>query len=49
MLLHPFRPRLLDALSSHNGTRFARDLGAVLTVDIVALQLAIAIAIASGV
>jgi SulP family sulfate permease len=43
-----FRPRLLDALRGYDSTRFARDLGAGLTVGIVALPLAMAFAIASG-
>ena len=47
--LHPFRPRLLDALSGYDARHFARDLGAGLTVGVVALPLAMAFAIASGV
>ena len=47
--LHPFRPRLLDALKDYNRTRFVADLGAGVTVGIVALPLAMAFAIASGV
>jgi SulP family sulfate permease len=47
--LHPFRPRLLDALQGYNRERFAKDLGAGLTVGIVALPLALAFGIASGV
>ncbi len=47
--LHPFRPRLLDALKGYNRERFAKDLGAGLTVGIVALPLALAFGIASGV
>ena len=47
--LHPFRPRLLDALKGYNRTRFIADLGAGVTVGIVALPLAMAFAIASGV
>ncbi|MEO5696556.1 MAG: SulP family inorganic anion transporter [Burkholderiaceae bacterium] len=47
--LHPFRPRLLDALKGYNGTRFLADLGAGITVGVVALPLAMAFAIASGV
>ena len=43
-----FRPRLLDAVRGYDRTRFARDLGAGLTVGIVALPLAMAFAIASG-
>jgi SulP family sulfate permease len=47
--LHPFRPRLVDALASYDKRRFAADLGAGITVGIVALPLAMAFAIASGV
>jgi SulP family sulfate permease len=47
--LHPFRPRLLDALQGYNRQRFASDLGAGITVGIVALPLALAFGIASGV
>ena len=47
--LAPFRPRLLDALKDYNRGRFFVDLGAGLTVGIVALPLAMAFAIASGV
>ena len=47
--LHPFRPRLLDALRGYDGTRFIADLGAGITVGVVALPLAMAFAIASGV
>jgi hypothetical protein len=36
MQLHRFRPRLLDALKGYDGAQFARDLGAGLTVGIVA-------------
>ena len=43
-----FRPRLLDALQGYDRERFLRDLGAGLTVGIVALPLAMAFAIASG-
>ncbi|HSV34648.1 MAG TPA: SulP family inorganic anion transporter [Ramlibacter sp.] len=43
-----FRPRLLDALKTYDRERFLRDLGAGLTVGIVALPLAMAFAIASG-
>ena len=49
MQLHRFRPRLLDALKGYNGALLARDVGAGLTVGIVALPLAMAFAIASGV
>jgi SulP family sulfate permease len=44
-----FRPRLLDALKGYDRARFVRDLGAGLTVGVVALPLAMAFAIASGV
>ena len=43
-----FRPRLLDALRGYDRDRFLRDLGAGVTVGIVALPLAMAFAIASG-
>jgi SulP family sulfate permease len=43
-----FRPRLLDALRGYDSDRFVRDLGAGVTVGIVALPLAMAFAIASG-
>ena len=43
-----FRPRLLDALRGYDRARFAHDLGAGLTVGVVALPLAMAFAIASG-
>lgn len=44
-----FRPRLLDALVGYSGERLLRDIGAGLTVGVVALPLAMAFAIASGV
>ena len=44
----PFHPRLLAALRGYDRGRFARDLGAGLTVGVVALPLAMAFAIASG-
>jgi sulfate permease, SulP family len=47
--LHPFRPRLIDALRGYDKARFAADLGAGVTVGVVALPLAMAFAIASGV
>ena len=47
--LHPFRPRLLAALKDYDRQRFLADLGAGLTVGVVALPLAMAFAIASGV
>jgi SulP family sulfate permease len=43
-----FRPRLVDALRGYDRERFAHDLGAGITVGIVALPLAMAFAIASG-
>jgi len=47
--LAPFHPRLLTDLQGYNRGRFFTDLGAGLTVGIVALPLAMAFAIASGV
>lgn len=44
-----FRPRLLDALRGYDRRAFGHDLGAGLTVGIVALPLAMAFGIASGV
>ena len=43
-----FRPRLLDTLPGYERGRFLRDLGAGVTVGIVALPLAMAFAVASG-
>ncbi|MDB5881704.1 MAG: sodium-independent anion transporter [Ramlibacter sp.] len=43
-----FRPRLLDAVRGYDRDRLVRDLGAGVTVGIVALPLAMAFAIASG-
>lgn len=43
-----FRPRLVDALQGYNRARFLQDLGAGATVGVVALPLAMAFAIASG-
>lgn len=43
-----FRPRLLDAVRGYDRSRFFKDLGAGATVGIVALPLAMAFAIASG-
>ena len=47
--LHPFRPRLLNHLRGYGRAQAAADVGAGLTVGIVALPLAMAFAIASGV
>ena len=44
-----FRPRLLDSLQGYDQQRFAGDVAAGLTVGVVALPLAMAFAIASGV
>ena len=46
---HRFRPRLLDTLRGYTRADFLADLGAGLTVGVVALPLAMAFAIASGV
>ncbi len=46
--LAPFRPRLFSALAGYTRERFFRDAGAGITVGIVALPLAMAFAIASG-
>ncbi len=43
-----FHPRLLDALQGYNRDRLGKDVGSGLTVGIVALPLAMAFAIASG-
>ena len=43
-----FQPRLLSAMTGYSRERFIKDLGAGLTVGIVALPLAMAFAIASG-
>ena len=47
--LHPFKPRLSHALVGYQRKHFLADLGAGITVGIVALPLAMAFAIASGV
>jgi SulP family sulfate permease len=44
-----FRPRLVDAIKGYDSTRFFQDVTAGLTVAVVALPLAMAFAIASGV
>ena len=53
--LHPllqalsfFRPRLIDAIQGYNRPRLIKDIGAGLTVGVVALPLSMAFAIASG-
>jgi sulfate permease, SulP family len=46
--LAPFRPRLLQDIRGYNRDKLARDVGAGATVGIVALPLAMAFAIASG-
>jgi SulP family sulfate permease len=46
--LAPFKPRLLQDLKGYSGEKLARDMGAGATVGIVALPLAMAFAIASG-
>jgi SulP family sulfate permease len=46
---HAFRPRLLESLRSYDRKRFLADLGAGITVGIVAMPLALAFGIASGV
>jgi sulfate permease, SulP family len=46
--LHPFRPRSLLLLAGYSRSRLLADIGAGLTVGIVALPLALAFAIASG-
>ena len=43
-----FQPKLFDALQGYNQERLWRDVGAGLTVGVVALPLAMAFAIASG-
>jgi len=47
--LHRFRPRLFDSLKDYDRQRLGADIGAGLTVGVVALPLAMAFAIASGV
>ena len=48
MALHAFRPRLLEALKGYDRRTFAADLSSGLTVGVIALPLAMAFAIASG-
>jgi SulP family sulfate permease len=43
-----FRPKLLDCLHGYNRERFSQDVGAGITVGVVALPLAMAFAVASG-
>jgi len=43
-----FRPRLISCLADYDRTRLIADIGAGLTVAVVALPLAMAFAIASG-
>ncbi len=45
---HPFKPRLLSSLRGYSRATFTADLGAGITVGIIALPLAMAFAIASG-
>ncbi len=45
---HPFRPRLFDALRGYDRHRALADIGAGITVGVVALPLAMAFAIAAG-
>ena len=47
--LHPFRPRLLDCLRGYDRHSLASDVAAGVTVAVIALPLAMAFAIASGV
>jgi SulP family sulfate permease len=49
MQLHPFRPRLIDSLNGYGRSHLLKDVSAGLTVGVVALPLAMAFAIASGV
>jgi sulfate permease, SulP family len=46
--LRPFRPRLVDCLKDYDRRALAADVGAGITVAVIALPLAIAFAIASG-
>ncbi|MEO8144048.1 MAG: SulP family inorganic anion transporter [Betaproteobacteria bacterium] len=48
MALHAFRPRLLACLKDYDRRALAADVGAGITVGVIALPLAIAFAIASG-
>ena len=49
LAVHRFQPRLLDALKSYSRERFLKDVAAGVTVGVVALPLAMAFGIASGV
>ncbi len=44
-----FRPKLLDCLPGYNRAQFGKDLASGITVGVLALPLAMAFAIASGV
>ncbi len=46
--LKPFKPRITSSLKNYDSQRFMKDLGAGITVGVVALPLAMAFAIASG-
>jgi len=48
MMLHPFRPRVLACLKGYDRHAFLADVGAGITVGVIALPLAMAFAIASG-
>jgi len=48
MALHAFRPRLLECLRGYDRHTLAADIGAGITVGVIALPLAMAFAIASG-
>ncbi len=48
MFFSPFRPQLIDALKGYNRQRCVQDIAAGITVGVVALPLAMAFAIASG-
>ena len=43
--LKPFKPRMVSSLEGYNSQRFLKDLGAGITVGVVALPLAMAFAI----
>jgi SulP family sulfate permease len=49
MVVHPFRPKLLETLRGYRREDFTADLSAGVTVGVVALPLAMAFGIASGV